>query len=76
MVIFHPVVELCSRIRVKSVTPSITRFRSARVRFTAELKVSVRELSEATESVKDTLPRQPPVSAGLLVESTQVVHWG
>jgi hypothetical protein len=76
MVIFHPVVELCSRMRVKSVTPSITSVRSARVRFTAELKVRVSEISEATERVKDTWPTQPSVSAGVLVESTQVVHWG
>jgi hypothetical protein len=44
--------------------------------FTAELKVRVSELSEATERVKDTWPTQPSVSAGVLVESTQIVHWG
>jgi hypothetical protein len=63
-------------MRVKSVTPSTMRVRSVRVRFIAELKVRVRELSEATESVKDTRATQPPVSAGVLVESTQAVHWG
>jgi hypothetical protein len=57
---------------VKSITPLSGQLGLG----TAELKVRAREVSEVTESVKDTLPTQPPVSAGVLVESTQVVHWG
>jgi hypothetical protein len=61
---------------VKSVTPSITTVRSARVRFTVELKVNSRALLEDTLSVKDTWPTHSPDSASSFVESAQVVHWG